>query len=53
MVPIDLTKIARGSRPPVYMAPGNTLVVGSSMTGKLAEFIRPSASVGANLTPGI
>ena len=53
VVPIDLTKIARGSRPPVYMEAGNTLVIGSSMTGKLAEFIRPSASVGATLTPGL
>jgi protein involved in polysaccharide export with SLBB domain len=53
VVPIDLTKIARGSRPPVYMESGNTLVIGSNMGGKLAEFIKPSASVGANLTPGI
>ncbi|NQU39360.1 MAG: polysaccharide biosynthesis/export family protein [Lentisphaerae bacterium] len=53
VVPIDLTKIARGSRPPVYMESGNTLVIGSSMMGKLAEFIKPSANVGATLTPGI
>lgn len=53
VVPIDLTKIARGSRPPVYMESGNTLVIGSSMGGKLAEFIKPSANVGASLTPGI
>lgn len=53
VVPIDLTKIARGSRPPVYMESGNTLVIGSGMLAKLAEFIKPSASVGANLTPGL
>lgn len=53
IVKVDLTKIVRGARPPVYMEAGDTLIVGSSIIGKLAEFIRPTASVGASLTPGI
>ncbi len=52
VVSIDLTKIARGQRPPVYMEPGHTLVIGSGVFARLAEFIRPSVTAGADLTPG-
>lgn len=52
VVSIDLTKIARGQRPPVYMESGNTLVIGSGVFARLAEFIRPTISAGADLTPG-
>jgi protein involved in polysaccharide export with SLBB domain len=52
VVSIDLTKIARGQRPPVYMESGHTLVVGSGVFARLAEFIRPSVTAGADLTPG-
>ncbi len=51
VVSVDLTKIARGVRPPVYMEPGSTLVVGSGMFAKLAEFIKPSIGASASLTP--
>jgi len=53
VISVDLTKIARGSRPPVYMQAGDTLIVGSGFFAKLAEFIRPSVSAGASLTPGL
>ena len=44
VVPVDLTKIARGVRPPLYMQPGDTLVVGTDFIMRLKEFVRPSVS---------
>ncbi len=52
VVSIDLTKIARGQRPPVYMESGHTLVIGSGVFARLAEFIKPSVTAGADLSPG-
>ncbi|MBL7076074.1 MAG: polysaccharide biosynthesis/export family protein [Kiritimatiellae bacterium] len=52
VISIDLTKIARGQRPPVYMESGHTLVVGSGVFARLAEFIKPSVTAGADLSPG-
>jgi len=49
--PLDLTKIARGVRPPVYLQPGDTLVVGSSLLGRLSEFIRPTLGAGLQMSP--
>jgi len=46
---VDLTKIVRGVRPPLYLRPGDTLVVGSNIFARLAEFVRPTASAGASL----
>ena len=51
MVPIDLTKLARGIKPPLQMQSGDTLVVGSSAMAKLSEFIKPSVSAGASFSP--
>lgn len=51
MIPIDLTKTIRGTKPPVMLESGDTLVVGSSVVAKLAEFIKPSMSAGASYTP--
>jgi protein involved in polysaccharide export with SLBB domain len=51
VVPLDLTKMARGVRPPLYIEPGDTLVVGSSFFGRLSEFVRPSIGAGMNMTP--
>ena len=51
IIEVDLTKIARGVRPPVYMGAGDTLVVGSGFMAKLGEFIKPSVGVGASLAP--
>lgn len=45
---IDLSRIANGEDPPVYLGPGDTLIVGSSFLARLAEFIKPS--VGAGVT---
>ena len=39
VIPVDLTKIVRGVRPPVYMEPGDTLVIGTDFLGRLREFI--------------
>jgi len=47
----DLTKIARGVRPPIYMEPGDTLVIGSSLLGRLSEFIKPSIGAGFSYAP--
>jgi protein involved in polysaccharide export with SLBB domain len=52
VVAVDLTKMARGVRPPLYMQPGDTLVVGSSTIAKMTEFIRPSVGVGAQYPVG-
>ncbi len=46
---VDLTKIVRGVRPPLYLRPGDTLLVGSNIFARLAEFVRPTASAGASL----
>ena len=45
MIPLDLTKIARGTRPEVRMQAEDTLFVGSSFLARLAEFVKPSAGV--------
>ncbi|MCK5850834.1 MAG: polysaccharide biosynthesis/export family protein [Kiritimatiellae bacterium] len=42
IIPVDLTKIARGTRPSLLMERGDTLVVGSGLWARLAEFLRPS-----------
>jgi protein involved in polysaccharide export with SLBB domain len=52
VIAVDLTKIARGIRPPLMLQSGDTLVVGSGMLAKLAEFIKPSIGASASLTPG-
>ena len=51
VVPMDLTKMARGVRPPVYLESGDTLVVGSSFVAKLTEFVRPSVRAGMQYNP--
>ena len=52
MIRVDLNKTARGIRPPVPLMAGDTLVVGSSFPARLAEYIKPTASVGASFSPG-
>ncbi|RKX31753.1 MAG: hypothetical protein DRP22_03325, partial [Verrucomicrobia bacterium] len=51
VVPVDLVRMARGKVPPVYLQPGDTLVVGSGMLARLSEFIRPSLGAGVSYTP--
>jgi len=51
IIPFDLTKIARGIRPNFEMAPGDTLVVGSSFLAKLSEFVRPTVGAGVSYSP--
>jgi polysaccharide export outer membrane protein len=47
---VDLTRASRGKEPPLYMEPGDVLVVGSSSMAKISEVFRPSmgASVSAS-----
>jgi protein involved in polysaccharide export with SLBB domain len=45
--PVNLSKIARGSRPELYLQPGDTFVVGSSVIAKLGEFV----GIGLNYSP--
>ncbi len=52
VVRVDLTKIARGVRPPLYLQIGDTLVVGSDVIARLSEFIRPSAGASASYALG-
>ena len=54
VIDVDLTKTARGVRPPVLMEPGDSLVVGSDWLAKFAEFVRPSVgfSAAASTTTG-
>jgi len=48
MIPVDLTKTIRSVRPEVVLQSGDTLVVGSSILAKLAEFVKPTISAGAS-----
>ena len=49
----DLKAIANGKRPTVYMSPGDTLIVGSDMFAKMAEFFKPTLGASATVTPGM
>jgi polysaccharide export outer membrane protein len=45
---INLTRAGKGIDPPVYMEPGDMLIVGSNWWAKLSEVVRPS--VGTNIS---
>jgi len=51
ILPVQLRKIARAEKPPVYMVAGDTLVVPSSTLGKIMEFVKPSVGVGMQYSP--
>ncbi|MBA4388059.1 MAG: hypothetical protein C0404_08770, partial [Verrucomicrobia bacterium] len=51
VVPVDLTKIARGARPQLYLEPGDTVLVGSGFFARLSEFVKPTLSTGVNYAP--
>lgn len=51
MIPVDLTRMARGKTQAETMQPGDTLVVGSSFVARLSEFVRPSVSAGMSYSP--
>jgi polysaccharide export outer membrane protein len=51
MIPVDLTRMARGDSVAVTMQGGDTLVVGSSFIARLSEFVRPSVSAGMSFSP--
>ena len=49
-IPVNLDKVARGEVEPLYLDPGDTLVVGTGFGGRVAEVLAPSmgASVSAS-----
>jgi polysaccharide export outer membrane protein len=51
VTPVDLTKIARGVRPPLFLEPGDTRVVGSCFLARMSEFIRPTVGAGVSYAP--
>ncbi|MFH0953723.1 MAG: polysaccharide biosynthesis/export family protein [Verrucomicrobiota bacterium] len=48
VIPVNLVKMAHGVRAPTYLEGGDTLVIGTSLMGRLSEFVRPSAAFGVN-----
>ncbi len=54
-IPVDLARLARSELPPLYLEPGDTLVVGTTTTGRLREFLAPnmgaSISASASVAP--
>jgi protein involved in polysaccharide export with SLBB domain len=47
-ISVNLTKLAKGEVPPLYLEPGDTLVVGTSFMGRVSEVLAPS--LGANIS---
>jgi len=54
-IPVDLNKLARSEVPPLYLQPGDTLVVGTGFWGRVQEAVGPSmgasVSASANVAP--
>jgi polysaccharide export outer membrane protein len=46
--PVDLDEVARGRVPPLYLRPGDTLIVGTTTFGRMSQFLAPS--MGASLS---
>ncbi len=46
--PVDLAEMARGEVPPLYLRPGDMLVVGTSTLARMSQFLAPG--MGANLS---
>ena len=49
-MPVDLSKVAQGEAPPLYLREGDVLLVGTSTASQVVEVIRPAARVSANAT---
>ncbi len=50
-ISLDLRAIAKGQSPPLYMKPGDTLIVGSNAFMKLIDWVNPAANVGVTASP--
>lgn len=48
LIPVNLPQIAKGTKPPLLLAAGDTLIVGSSFFARLSEFVKPGVGIGAN-----
>lgn len=48
VIRVNLVKMAHGVKAPTYLEAGDTLVIGTSLMGRLSEFVRPSAAFGVN-----
>ncbi len=53
--PVNLRKVAEGKLPPLYLEPGDALIVGTNLWGRISEFFRPTmgatVSASANVAP--
>lgn len=52
-IPVDLRKLAQGDLPPLYMEPGDTLVVSTSTMGRFCEFLAPSMGASISATASV
>ncbi len=49
-IPVNMKKIARGELPPLMLRPGDTVVVGTTLVGKIAELVAPSMGASISAT---
>ena len=50
---VDLSKVASGELPPLYLQGGDVLIVGTSAWGKMTEFLRPSMGASVNASASV
>jgi len=50
-VKVDLRKVVDGRRPPLYMEPGDQLIVGATWLAKVLEFVKIGVTGGATVSP--
>ncbi len=51
VVPVDLTKLVRGIKPPLLLKPDDTLIVGSDFAARFMEVFHGSVGAGASYSP--
>lgn len=52
-IPVDLRKLAQGDLPPLYMEPGDTLVVSTSTMGRFCELLAPGMGASISATASV
>ncbi len=52
-VPVDLAKVARSELPMLYLEPGDTLVVGTTISGRVREFVAPNMGASISATASV
>jgi polysaccharide export outer membrane protein len=53
VIPVDLEAVARADLPPLYMQPGDTLIVGTSFGAWLSSVFSPSASANISASAAV